>query len=216
MNSVSKNKKNESLSLLLSPKDYFVDMVEDGLHHRKIKSDHLVKQYLVDLLLFYLSAENLFEKEKLDESGKKRPQTLAELYLIAINSDVVARIDLLKKLADKALYVSGFFGDSFARKIIDVDYYVSMGENAYGELSYAIEKQDPRRKVYSIFSKNFSEYVDLLSYISHKSMISNNQSLLRLYDNYLKTGSEVAKEKLLEMGIVTLPNLSLKKGITQN
>ena len=31
--------------------------------------------------------------------------------------------------------MSGFFSDSFRRKAVDVDYYMSMGEYAYGSLS---------------------------------------------------------------------------------
>lgn len=205
MSEAIKRKPNEVFNLLLDSGDFFNEIVEDALSSRKLKTDTQVKKYLVNLLEFYLSTENLFEREIVDEHGRRKPQTLAELYLTAVNSEWSQKVDLLKKLGDRALYICGFFGDSFTRKIIDVDYYVSMGGNAYYELAYALEKRDPLRKVYTTFSKNFSDYVDTLTYISHKSMISNNQSVLRLYDNYLRTGSEVAKEKLLEMGIVTIP-----------
>lgn len=205
MSAAVKTKPMDSFNLLLSSTEYFNEVVDDALKSRKLKADLYVKQYLVNLLEFYLSTENLFQKETVDESGKRKPQTLAELYLIAVNSEWNMKVDLLRKLGDRALYISGFFGDSFARKIIDVDYYVNMGGNAYYELSYSLQKNDPLKKVYSIFSKRFPEFVDTLTYISHKSMISNNQSVLRLYDSYLKTGSELAKEKLMEMGIVTIP-----------
>jgi hypothetical protein len=214
MSAAVKTKPMDNFNLLLSSTEYFNEVVDDALKSRKLKADLYVKQYLVNLLEFYLSTENLFEKETVDESGKRKPQTLAELYLIAVNSEWNMKVDLLRKLGDRALYISGFFGDSFARKIIDVDYYVNMGGNAYYELSYSLQKNDPLKKVYSVFSKRFPEFVDTLTYISHKSMISNNQSVLRLYDNYLKTGSELAKEKLMEMGIVTV---SLdKKTVKQN
>jgi len=205
MSAAVKTKPMDNFNLLLSSTEYFNEVVDDALKSRKLKADLYVKQYLVNLLEFYLSTENLFQKETVDESGKRKPQTLAELYLIAVNSEWNMKVDLLRKLGDRALYISGFFGDSFARKIIDVDYYVNMGGNAYYELSYSLQKNDPLKKVYSLFSKRFPEFVDTLTYISHKSMISNNQSVLRLYDSYLKTGSELAKEKLMEMGIVTVP-----------
>lgn len=205
MSAAVKTKPMDNFNLLLSSTEYFNEVVDDALKSRKLKADLYVKQYLVNLLEFYLSTENLFQKETVDESGKRKPQTLAELYLIAVNSEWNMKVDLLRKLGDRALYISGFFGDSFARKIIDVDYYVNMGGNAYYELSFSLQKNDPLKKVYSIFSKRFPEFVDTLTYISHKSMISNNQSVLRLYDSYLKTGSELAKEKLMEMGIVTIP-----------
>lgn len=215
MSSAGAKKQNENFNLLLSSSEYFNEIIDDALNSRRIKADPYVKQYLVKLLEFFLSTENLFETEIADESGKKKPQTLAEIYLVAINSENSTKLDLLKKLGDRALYISGFFGDSLSRKIIDVDYYVNMGGNAYGELSYSVSKSDPLKKVFAVFSKQFSDFVETLTYISHKSMISNNQSLLRLYDSYLKTGSDLAKQKLDEMGIVTVPYDS-KKSYKQN
>ena len=41
----------------------------------------------------------------------------------------------LRYLGDFSLFTSGFFSDSLSRRAVDVDYYVSMGEFAYGSLS---------------------------------------------------------------------------------
>ena len=192
------------LNILMSSKDYLGQALDDAFSARKIKTESRVKGYLIEVLEFYLDAKNLYEKEKTDEAGKRKPNTLAELYLTAANAETHQKIELLKKLGDKSLYISGFFGDSLQRKIVDIDYYVNMGGAAYGTLSKAVDKQDPLRDVFETISKRFVDYVEALSYISQNSMISNNQSLLRLYDRYLQTGSTLAKEKLIEMGIVTL------------
>ena len=40
----------------------------------------------------------------------------------------------LRYLGDFSLFTSGFFSDSLSRRAVDVDYYVSMGEFAYGSL----------------------------------------------------------------------------------
>tara|TARA_B110001454_G_scaffold219198_1_gene251570 strand:+ start:148460 stop:149098 length:639 start_codon:yes stop_codon:yes gene_type:complete len=194
----------QDINILMSSKDYFGQALDDAFSARKIKTENRVKGYLIEVLEFYLDAKNLFEKENVDETGKRRPNTLAELYLTAANAETHQKIELLKKLGDKSLYISGFFGDSLQRKIVDIDYYVNMGGAAYGTLSKAVDKKDPLRDVFDTISKRFSDYVEALTYISQKSMISNNQSLLRLYDRYLQTGSNLAKEKLIEMGIVTL------------
>lgn len=194
----------QEINILISSKDYFGQVLDDAFDARKIKTDNIVKGYLVEVLEFYLDAENLFEKENVDETGRRRLNTLAELYLTAANAEARQKIELLKKLGDRSLYISGFFGDSLQRKIVDIDYYVNMGEAAYNTLSKAVDKKDPMREVFEIISKRFVDYVEALTYISQNTMISNNQSLLRLYDRYLQTGSTLAKEKLIEMGIVTL------------
>jgi hypothetical protein len=192
------------LNILMSSKDYFGQALDDAFSARKIKTESRVKGYLIEVLEFYLDAKNLYEKEKTNEAGLRKPNTLAELYLTAANAETHQKIELLKKLGDRSLYISGFFGDSLQRKIVDIDYYVNMGGAAYGTLSKAVDKQDPLRDVFDTISKRFVDYVEALSYISQNSMISNNQSLLRLYDRYLQTGSALAREKLIEMGIVTL------------
>ncbi|HRO66352.1 MAG TPA: hypothetical protein PL182_02175 [Pseudobdellovibrionaceae bacterium] len=197
------------MSLFVSPKDYFAEMVQEGLRQRRLDQFPRAEAYLVDLLQHYMDTRNLFESD-LDEQGQRRPQTLAEMYLTAAHLEQAARTELLKKLGDKTLYISGFFGESLSRKIVDIDYYAQMGGAAYRDLAEFTE-DEMLAKVYRTFSRRFIDYVDVLTYISQSTLVQSNESLLRLYDRYLKTGSELAREKLNEMGIVTVPLEQAKK-----
>jgi hypothetical protein len=189
--------------LLASPREFFVEMVDHGLNKRNVKAVPAVQSYLVSLLEYYLDARNLFD-ESFSESGERKSKTLAEMFLVAANASPGDKVGLLKKLGDRSLYISGFFGDSLERKIVDIDYYAEMGGAAYGSLADHVS-DDMMAQVYRIFSREFLSYVDVLTYISQRSMIQSDQSLLRLYDRYMRTGSELAKEKLIEMGVLTLP-----------
>lgn len=197
-------------TLFVSPEGYFSEVVKKGLEQRRIKTYPHVESYLVQLLQHYLDARNLFESE-VDEQGRKPPQTLAEMMLVAHSSESLAKQEMLKKLADRSLYISGFFGDSLNRKIVDIDYYAEMGGSAYASLAHCA-KEDVMIKVYSTFSKRFMDFVDVLTVISHSSLIKSNESILRLYDRYMRTGSELAREKLVEIGVLTLPTDQLKLG----
>lgn len=170
-----------------------------------------VESYLVRLLQYYLDARNLYEDPYVNETGQRTPQTLAEAYLIAQNSDLPVRVEMLRKLGDKTLYISGFFGDSLSRKIVDIDYYAEIGGAAYASLAHCT-REDTLAKVYSTFSQRFLEFVDVLTYISHQSLVKSDESILRLYERYMRTGSELAKEKLVEMGVLTLPTDQVKLG----
>lgn len=203
--------KNKSIELFVSPEGYFKELVRDGLQQRKVRTIPVVETYLVNLLQHYLDARNLFDEKYVNEKGDKSPQTLAELYLTAQNSEVPARIEMLRKLGDRALYISGFFGDSLSRKVVDIDYYANIGGAAYASLAHCT-REDTLAKVYSIFSQQFLEYVDVLTHISHHSFIKSDQSILRLYERYMRTGSELAREKLHEMGVLTLPQDQVKLG----
>lgn len=191
--------------LFISPDQYFQDIVAEAITQRNIVLFPLAQTYLVNLLKNYIHTEMLFDIK--NESGKNTRETLAEMFLRAQNSPPVLRIELLKKLADVSLYVSGFFGDSFQRKVIDIDYYINMGETAYASLA-SESKEDISKKVFSEYSKRFLDFVDLLDHISQKSQLTNDENLLRVYEKYLKTGSPRAKEILEEKGIL---NASVSK-----
>lgn len=200
-----------SVELFVTPEGFFKELVQKGLSQRKVKAIPLVENYLVNLLQHYLDARNLFESTYANESGQKSPQTLAETYLTAQNADASTKVEMLRKLGDRTLYISGFFGDSLSRKVVDIDYYADIGGAAYASLAHCT-REDTMVKVYSTFSKQFLEFVDVLTYISHHSFIKSDESILRLYDRYMRTGSELAREKLVEMGVLTIPQDQVKLG----
>lgn len=206
------HKENESSSLLLgSPREFFYERVDGALSHLKVSTFPLAKSYLVDLLEHYMFANNLFPVD--DETGRRRQETLAEIFLKAHSSATPVKIDLLKKLGDSSLYISGFFGDSLSRKVVDLDYYVDMGGTAYASLA-SCSSDEFSSQVYGEFSKRFSTFVDVLTFISQEALVQSNGDLLRLYNRYLATGSRLAEGQLLEKGLLN-PDLAKVKGTKQ-
>jgi len=197
--------------LITSSKEYFNEVVGSALKERKVQASRVVKSYLVELLDFFMVTGNLFEESP--ETGKKKHKTLAEMYLKAVNSASGLKVEMLKRLGDSSLYISGFFGDSLKRKVVDVDYYAEIGGRAYGNLA-SMTPVDEVAEVYQDFSVRFIEYVDVLTCISEKSFVVNEADLLRLYDRYILTGSKQAKDKLTEKGLVA-PSSYIKKVIRQ-
>lgn len=188
---------NKSPDILVSASEFFTEMVELAFEERNMESKPLTRKYLSDLLQFYLVSDNLFEEP--NDSG--RSETMAEKLLKAISSGQARKQELLKRLGDTTLYVSGIFGDSFKRKIIDIDYYVEIGGCAYGSLAGS-DSGNIYNPIFEDLSVRFMEYVDVLTVISQKSFIQNNDDLLRLYDRYILTGSELAEEQLQEIGML--------------
>lgn len=197
-------------SLLLEPTDFFASAVDEALKNRRVTSSPLAYEYLVKLLTHYITTENLFDETS--ESGRRTRSTLAELYLKAMNAEPANRIELLKKLGDTSLYISGFFGESLNRKIIDISYYVNMGETAFHSLSISVS-EEAYCSLYREFSKQFVQYMDVLSHISKQGLSCPNSNLLKLYENYQKTGSDLMKETLIESGFVDFD--PSKKAVSQ-
>ena len=183
--------------LILDSNEYFYKTVDEAFQERKFQTYPHVKTYMVDILKHYLVVENLYDQE--DLSGKKTRKTMAELFLIANQSGGKERFEKLKKLGDHSLYISGFFSDSFQRKIIDVDYYVDMGKMAFQSLSNDVE-EDTFSKLFKDISIHFVNLVDVLSLISQKAKITDEENILRMMDVYAKTGSSLMGETLAEKG----------------
>ncbi len=194
--------------IILDSKMYFSELIGNACNERNVKTKPQVQEYLVNLLNNFLRADNLYVEKKAD--GTKENFCLAELYLTAVNADDKLKINLLKRLGDVSLYVSGFFGDSFKRKIIDVDYYIEMGETAYSVLSEST-LTDLQSKVYKDISENFLSFVDVLTLISQECAIQDSSDILRLHDKYLLTNSGLAKDQLLELGVFNIPKKSSSK-----
>jgi hypothetical protein len=186
----SKDVKPVKIELMTSSREFFSELVEQAFTKRKIIAQPLVSVYLVELLDQYMLSSNI-----------QLQGTFAEMLLRAQNSERKLRHELLKKLGDTSLYISGFFGDSLKRKIVDIDYYASMGGMAYGSLSKEIEDSH-RAVVFGHFGERFLDYVEVLTYISQSSGVQSNQDLLRIYDRYVLTGSPMAKEQLVEKGLL--------------
>lgn len=195
-----------TLALIEDTKVFFRESLHEALTERKVDTYPVVESYLVDVLNHYLITDNLFDEER--SSGRKSRETLAETMLRAASATPRVRFDLLKRLGDGALYVSGFFGDSLQRKIVDVDYYIDMGTTAYHSLSKEVY-EDTFSQVYKEIAVKFNVFVDVFSIMSRKTM-SGEDNVLRLMELYAKTDSALAREKLAERGL--FPNPQSLKG----
>lgn len=194
--------------VFLTPEQHFSEVVQEACKNRQIKTPPAVEMYLVQLLGHYLDSRNL-HKPLQDQSLEKPFDTFAEMYLTAINSENPKNKELMRIVADRSLYLTGFFADSLQRKTVDIDYYIEIGSAAYSNL-HSWSREDSLSDVYMTFSKRFGDFVEVLNYISEKSLVQANQDVLRLYDRYMRTGSELAREKLNELGVVTVPKEQLK------
>jgi hypothetical protein len=201
----------KKIDLYINPGAFFKERLTEVMTRRGVESKDVAQFYLVDLLSRFIHSSNLFD-HSVDESAKGH-EPLAFLFLKAQAKNVVSseKITILKKLGDTSLYISGFFGDSLNRKVIDLAYYREMGTIAYQSLS-SIIKDDQFQELYMELYRKFPLFVEVLAEISHELQIDNNQNLLRLYELYGQTGSPFAKTQLDEKGLPTPPILQNNPG----
>ena len=189
--------------LILDSNQFFKDIVREAFDRFQLKANSHIRFYLVDVLKHYLFIENLYGKT--DSLGRKTRDNLGETLLKAVHLKPRERFEKLKDLADSSLYISGFFSDSFQRKIIDVDYYIDVGKLAYETLSKDVE-EDVFSKLYKEISDQFVFLVDVLSFISQKAELTDKENILRTMEIYTKTQSPLKKEILVEKGVFPSKN----------
>ena len=194
-----------------SAHEWFREMVGDALAQRQLRVQEVTEFYLVNLLAGFLEKERLFVEEP---DGTVTAEPLALILLRALASERRARAAQLKRLGDTALFVSGFFGDSLARSRVDVDYYIAMGERAYGALA---ESERGLDALYEELSGRFGDFVDLFAEIAELSDLRSNRGLVRLYERFLATRSERVAKILRDRGVALFagPGAPPRRGLPQ-
>ncbi len=185
--------------ILMSPsaREWFREAVTEVLSLRHLEVGADTEFYLVDLLTTFVSSERLFV-ERADGTVEEEP--LAVILLRAMAAERRERASQLKRLGDTSLFVSGFFGDSLARRAVAPDYYRSMGERAYGALAES-ERSAALSRLYEELARRFDSFVDCFAEIAGLADLESNRGLVRLYERYLLTRDARVAEKLAARGV---------------
>ena len=182
-----------------SPAEYFKDLVDTALSRQHLRTSDLTEYYLVDLLCRFMRPDRRIPFNE-DVS-----EPLALRLRRALESGGMEQRARLRNLGDFSLFTSGFFSDSLNRRAVDVDYYVSMGEYAYGSLGRC--DTDAFGKVFTELARKFVAYMDVLADVRERTGAAGSTDVLRLYERWLRTGSARDGQRLVERGVV--PNASL-------
>jgi hypothetical protein len=192
----------ESVFRRESAVEFFKELVDGALAHQRLAANELTAFYVVQLLASFV-----------DRAGaNNQPDApLAVRLAHALEDGGARQRSSLREIGDRSLFISGFFSDSLNRKLVDVDYYVSIGGCAYNALSR--NEADTFSPVFAELAEKFVGFVDVLSEVSERTCCSSNVDVLRLYQKWLKTGSRRSGQLLVERGVV--PNASIKNSRVQ-
>ena len=181
--------------------DYFRTSIDDVVSRQQVDIDPHAAHYVVNMLTLFSRSDELYEDD--GEVYGLRP--LALMLADAADADSVEhRNQLLQRIGDVALFISGFFSDGLASKAVDVDYYIQMGGNAYGSLSDEVRGTFRGRAVADVFQElaiKFQLVVDVLNEISDGP---SDRDLLRAYEVWRRTGSRRAEQLLKKNGVVPI------------
>jgi hypothetical protein len=190
-----------SLVAVSSLREFFRDAFHAASEHQHLDIDEQAEQYVVNLLTMFSRADALYEKTP----DGLRIKPLAHMLAEALDApSVMARQRALQRLGDVSLFVAGFFARSFARKLIDIDYHIAMGGNAYSSLADTMQRSLSGRciaGIYAQLAQKFQRLVDALNEVSEMSYCHTDADILRLYEIWMKTGSQRAHGLLNRLGV---------------
>ena len=192
----------EALVRKESPVEYFRELVESAMQRQQLSARQLTSFYLVNLLAGFVHFD------RLPAAGDDGP--LGVRFVKALQEAGVRQRGELRQVGDLSLFISGFFADSLTRSVA-IDYYIQLGENAYGSL--ARQGDGTFGDVFDELSGNFPAFVDVLGEVSERSALTSNADLLRLYEKWLRTRSRRSGDLLASKGII--PNASLGSRFVQ-
>ncbi|MGE3842836.1 MAG: hypothetical protein AB7I50_14770 [Vicinamibacterales bacterium] len=168
--------------------EFFQGQVERALTHQRLGALDLTRYYLVQLLAGRARSE-----------APRGEEPLALWYGRALETGGSRQRAELRGLADHALFVAGFFSDSLMRKLVDVDYYASLGRCAYQHLSQF--PSDSFAPAYAELSERFLAFADVLTEVSEQGGTTDARDLLRLYERWLANGSSRNAQRLARLGV---------------
>jgi len=181
---------------------YFRSLLEEAMRRQGAPLNQVTEFYLVDLLARFSDPTELYVQRA---DGSREEEPLAFQLQRALEGSREERIAALRRLGDGSLYVAGFFSDSLGRRLVDIDYYIGMGGAAYGALANMTRARTTAGAfvdLYEELCRKFTTIVDLFSEVSERVAVTTNKGVVRLYERWVKTGSERLTRLLAEQGVL--------------
>lgn len=201
---------NANLITNLNVNEYFNDAIHDAISHQHVYPKDETVVYIVNLLTYFTLTENIYE----DSLEGRTSKPLALMFKDATEAhSIEERNAHLRKLGDTALFTSGFFAGSLERSAVGIDYFISMGGSAYSSLAgnnSRLFKDRGLGEVFSDLAGHFLCYVDVLTEVRESNELTDDRDVLCMYESWLKTGSEYARQRLQENGVLTFPSAKNK------
>ena len=146
-----------------APAEYFKELIESALARQHVQCRRTdTSYYLVNLLCQFVRPDA--RRPFADDADP-----LAIRLTRALQTAGPEQRARLRSLGDFSLFTTGFFADSLRRRTIDVDYYVSMGEYAYGSLSR--HDEDAFADVFGELARKFVGFMDVLAEVSERTAL---------------------------------------------
>jgi hypothetical protein len=180
---------------------FFLEVVQDAKRARGVDATEGATRYLVGLLADFVHPDR--------RAGEALERPLTLLLDEALHAaDAAERFERLRTIGDGVLYGCGFFGDHFEARGVNARYLHALGTRAYGAASSMLLRQaaeDAGEDLFGELARKFEAFVEVVAEVADATTAMGTESssgLLRVYERWLKTGSERLASALTSRGVV--------------
>ena len=179
---------------------FFQELVSNAAHRLRVSMSQPVQVYLVQLLTSWARRE---------ATPPMQAALGPELLSALAEPDRPRRWTQLRNIGDRALYEGGYFAARLVDSIVDVEYYRSIGRDAYSHLSLE-HRRAHLRALFGELSGRFAELSRLLAEAAESGHHSPGDAVTDLYERWLVTRSRLLADRLRALGV--LPVAPREKG----
>jgi hypothetical protein len=182
-----------------SLKEFFRLVVSEVVKRQRVTLEEVTEFYLVNLLSEYAKAEKLFAAEV---EGRRETEPLALLYHRALQQDREERMQTLRRLGDVSLYTAGYFRQSLEDRLVGPEYYVSMGQAAYGVMA-EMAGSSAFAVAYFELKEKFLSLVEVLEEIAARGQAASGpRGQVELFDRWVQRRNPRVESVLVDVGLL--------------
>lgn len=129
--------------------------------------------------------------------------TLVELHARGVHAPPAQQARTYRELGDRSLYLVGYFEESLQRGTVGPGYYCDMGSAAYARVDQVFKRwfANAFDGVFEELAGQFRDCVRVLRAV-RRSVDDEPDLPMRLYTEWVETGSEEAAERLRALGLI--------------
>jgi hypothetical protein len=170
---------------------FFVEHVTEAMRELRVETRAETQGYLVSLLSGFAVSERV----------QALSEPLVRLFQRALSASGPERVARLRELGDVALFICGFFPDSFDRRGLSRTYVVDMGGRAY--LVVGRSAHEPQRaELFVELGGRFDDMARVLDEVRERTALCTDGAIVKLYERWCSSGSPAIAERLRRRGVV--------------
>ncbi len=175
------------------------DIVSENEKKVSLELNDYSKLYLLNTM------KNLIEKNDFFYTEIIGDDSLGEAFMRAFTKDLLGKVKTLKAVGDLCLIYSGFFPDKLNRKLVDIDYFIKLGQISFLTLYRIYNTMNSVSDLKNLYFEVYKEFVKIVTVmleIARKFKLFNEDNLLKIYERWQKTGISVLYNILRERQII--------------